>query len=88
MAVRKIAFPVVYQQNTNVQSEAYGKLYPKPYKPDTLSLRGDYAKHAAVLHGIIAIRSPSASAAPKKLLLIFVAKIRNNEELFLSLPKI
>ena len=40
MAVRKIAFPVVYQQNTNVQSEAYGKFYPKPYKPDTLSLRG------------------------------------------------
>ena len=40
MAVRKIAFPVVYQQNQNVQSEAYGKYYPKPYKPDTLSLRG------------------------------------------------
>ena len=40
MAVRKIAFPVVYQQNQNVQSEAYGKYYPKPFKPDTLSLRG------------------------------------------------
>ena len=40
MAVRKIAFPVVYQQNQNAQSEAYGKYYPKPYKPDTLSLRG------------------------------------------------
>ena len=40
MAVRKIAFPVVYQQNQNVQSEAYGKYYPKPYTPDTLSLRG------------------------------------------------
>ena len=40
MAVRKIAFPVVYQQNQNDQSTAYGKYYPKPYKPDTLSLRG------------------------------------------------
>ena len=40
MAVRKIAFPVVYQQNQNEQSAAYGKFYPKPYKPDTLSLRG------------------------------------------------
>ena len=40
MAVRKIAFPVVYQQNQNDQSSAYGKYYPKPYKPDTLSLRG------------------------------------------------
>ena len=40
MAVRKIAFPVVYQQNTNNQSLAYGKYYPRPYKPDTLSLRG------------------------------------------------
>jgi len=40
MAVRKIAFPVVYQQNQNDQSNAYGKYYPKPYKPDTLSLRG------------------------------------------------
>ena len=40
MAVRKIAFPVVYQQNQNDQSSAYGKYYPKPFKPDTLSLRG------------------------------------------------
>ena len=33
MAVRKIAFPVVCQQNLNVQSEAYGKYYPRPFKP-------------------------------------------------------
>jgi predicted histone-like DNA-binding protein len=40
MAQRKIAFPVVYKQNQNVQSAAYGKYYPEAYPPETLSLRG------------------------------------------------
>ena len=40
MAQRKIAFPVVYKQNQNEQSSAYGKYYPEAYPPETLSLRG------------------------------------------------
>ena len=40
MAQRKIAFPIVYKQNQNVQSAAYGKYYPEAYPPETLSLRG------------------------------------------------
>ena len=40
MAQRKIAFPVVYKQNQNEQSAAYGKYYPEAYPPETLSLRG------------------------------------------------
>jgi hypothetical protein len=40
MAQRKIAFPIVYKQNQNEQSAAYGKYYPEAYPPETLSLRG------------------------------------------------
>ena len=40
MAQRKIAFPIVYKQNQNEQSAAYGKYYPEAYLPETLSLRG------------------------------------------------
>lgn len=40
MAVRKIAFPVVLQKNTNSNNQGYGKYYPKAYNNETLSMKG------------------------------------------------
>lgn len=40
MAVRKIAFPVAFKQNTNSYSNAYGKYYPVAIQRETLSLGG------------------------------------------------
>lgn len=40
MAVRSVPFPVVYSQNQNSYSQAYGKYYAEPYSVETLSLRG------------------------------------------------
>ncbi len=40
MAVRRIAFPIVFKKNDNQYSQTYGKYYPEAYRPATLSLSG------------------------------------------------